>query len=156
MNQARGGNTIAHNPVHHTDVLRKPTARGLADTRGRAHLFVLLALRKGLLAAIETSAAGDVVERHYAMADRETAYPGAHTSHRTGHLMPKHPRRSVRSAVNLFQVRPADPAGIEAHQHLTGTDLGNRHCLCCHLIRRAIDRGAHRAWNRLNHNHYPV
>ena len=46
--------------------------------------------------------------------------------------------------MNLFQVRPADAAGIDLDQQFTGSDLRNRHCLNAHIVDAAIDRSAHR------------
>src|SRR6266478_3092884 len=63
--------------------------------------------------------------------------------------MPEDARRRVRAGRDLFEVRPADPASVHAHQHLVAPDRGNRHFLEAHVIETAIDRGLHGGRDRL-------
>jgi hypothetical protein len=54
--------------------------------------------------------------------------------------------------MNLLQVRPADPARIDPHQHLARPNLGNSNRLGANIIDRAVDSGLHCAWNCFRHN----
>ena len=85
----------------------------------------------------------------------EALNPLAHTRDRSCHLMPEDTRRRVRPRVDLLQVRPADPAGINVQQYLAGTDLRHRHRLHPHIVDAAVDGGHHRprhARNSFCHN----
>ncbi len=135
--------TTTHNPVHYANVLGEASAGG-REAGSASHLLVDLTLREGLLAAVVALAAGDVVVRHHAVADRKAADAFAYANNRARHLVSEDARRVVRPGVDLLQVRPADPAGVDLDQHLARADLRHWNRLDTDIVHsRDIPR---RAW----------
>ena len=61
---------FSNNPVHHPNIFRKPSARGL-ETRRATDFLVGRTLRKRLVAAVIALAARDVVKHYHAIAHPE-------------------------------------------------------------------------------------
>ncbi len=135
--------TTPHNPVHDANVLGEASAGG-RKAGCASYLLVDLTLREGLLAAVVALTARNVVVRHHAIANRKAADAFSHANNRARHLMPEDARRIMRASVNLLQVRPADPAGVDLDQHLACADLRHRNRFDTDIIYAAIHRGAHR------------
>src|SRR6266550_5909208 len=133
---------MAHNPIHHTDVLGEATAGG-SKAGGASHLLVDLALCEGLLAAVVALAARDVMVCHHAVADCEAADLLANSHNRPRHLMSEDARRIMRAGVNLLQVGPADSAGVNLDQHLTHADLRHWDRLDTNIVQASIHRSTH-------------
>src|SRR5208337_2933899 len=65
------------NPIHHPDVFRETSARGF-KTGGASDFLISRALGEGLVTAVETPAAGDVMKDDHAVAGLILSYSRAH------------------------------------------------------------------------------
>ena len=109
-------------------------------------LLIGLALREGLLAAVETFAAGDVMEGHHTVADCELRSIARGDG--PGHLVPEDARPGMRVGMDLLEVRAADAAGIDADEHLVRADLRCGDLLYFHLVLRHVGRRRAYVWVR--------
>src|SRR3989337_1958970 len=92
--------------------------------------------------AVEAGPAGDVV-----MQDHPVAFPeppgGRLAGYGPGDLVAEDPGTGEQALLDLLDVRPADPAGVDADEHLGGADLGHRHVLDPEISRSPADRRLH-------------
>ena len=129
-------------PVHHPDIFGKAASAG-AEAAGHPHLLVSRALREKFLLAIETLAAGNVMESQHAVTRTPLANPVAHRLNRSGNFVSENLRRRQEAVLDLLDVRSADAAGPDAHQHFTGGNLRHRNFLRRHAALAAIDSSPH-------------
>src|SRR5258708_755113 len=81
-----------NNPVHYADVLGKAAARRL-KSGSAAHFLIRFALGKSFVQAVITSAAGDMVKHHDAVARRELGDARADRGHSARSLVAEDARR---------------------------------------------------------------
>src|SRR5262249_47375319 len=115
---------------------------------GYAHLFVNGTLRKNFVSAVVTVAARDVVKYHHPVTDFEILDALADGGNLPRHLMPENPGRRMRPGSDLFQVGPADTAGVHANQYFPGVYFRHRNRLQAHIVLSAIHSGLHTGRNR--------
>src|SRR6185312_12890390 len=77
---------LAHDPIHHPDILSKAPAARL-KTRRCAYLFIDWTLSKNFFATVITLTAGNVMEHHHAVADGKILYSCAYCHNLASHLM---------------------------------------------------------------------
>src|SRR5450432_4018677 len=139
--------TPSYDPVHHPDVLRKPTATSLKPSRA-TDLLVGLTLRKRLMTAVVTIATRNVMEGNHPVPNLKPRNSRPHRRHHPRSLMPKYPRRRVRPRMNLLQIRPTNPARMHAHQKLSSPNHRHRYRFQPNILHPAIHRRPHRRRNR--------
>src|ERR1700733_6303114 len=138
--------TLPDDPVHYPDIFRKASPRWV-KAGGAANLLVSGTLRKGLVAAVKTFCARDVMEDDNAVAHAEFVDALAHFCDDAGRLMTENTRRRMRARCNFLEISAADSAGVDAHQNLTPPDLGHGNFFQAHVVDAAIDGGPHRRRN---------
>src|ERR1700722_9706412 len=135
--------TTPHDGRHHSDVLCEAST-GRSEAGCAPDVLIGVALREGLLAAVEALSTRDVVVSHHPVAYGKAVDAFACADNCARHLMPKDPRRIVRAGVNLLEVGAADSAGVDLHQYLAGADLRHRDSLDANVVHAAIDCSTHR------------
>lgn len=129
-------------PIHDADVFRESAAGGLKS--GRApHLFVSGALGEGLVKAVVTSAARNVVENDHAISRSELADSGADGRDYAGSFVTEDAGRGVRSGGDLLEIRAANSAGMDPEQEFTSADLRDRNSLQSDVVYPAVDGCQH-------------
>src|SRR2546423_1319044 len=120
--------SLADDPIHCADVLRKSPARRL-EPSSRPDLLIDRTLRVSLRTAVIALSARNVMEDHHPVSRAELLNALSDLRDRAGHLMAKYPRRRVRADGYLLKIGPTDPAGIDLHEKLSRADLRHRQAL---------------------------
>src|SRR5260370_5419198 len=120
-----------------------PPAVG-GDTAGEACRLVLLALREEATLAIETIAAGYVMETHHTVARDPLRYAAAHCYDRAGYFMAQNLRRRNVGVINLLDVGAADAASGDFDEHFAIAHFWDGDFLDANDSLSAVDTGAHR------------
>ena len=105
--------TIAHNPVHDADILRKAAAGGFKSRRA-TYLLIRRTLREGLVTAVIAFPAGDVVEDDDAVSFAEIADALANGGDHARGFVAEDAWRGVRTGRNLLEVSAANAAAVHA------------------------------------------
>src|SRR5262249_13222669 len=94
--------------------------------------------------AVETRAARDVVVDDHAVALFEaTGSARSETGHGTGDLVPEDTGGRNQPLLDLLDVRTADAADVDPHEHLARPDLRDRKLFHDQLIGPSIDGSLH-------------
>src|SRR5438477_10529205 len=104
---------MLNDPIHDADVFGE-TAAGRLKSGGTADLLVGRALGKGLVLAVKTLAARDVMEDHHAVAGAIVLDAFSGCSDYAGGFMPKDAGRGMRTGRNFLEVGATDAAGVNA------------------------------------------
>jgi hypothetical protein len=105
-------------------------------------------LGKGVVLAVETFPARDVVKNHHSIPGFELGHISANRCHHTRRFMTKDAGRGVRSRSNLLEVGPADAAGVHSKEKFACTDPRNWDGLNADVTDAAIHRRLHGGGNR--------
>jgi hypothetical protein len=95
------------------------------------------------IAAVHALAALRREQRHHVVADGHVEHALADRLHDAAALVPEHGRRVARriGAGRGEEVRVADPARLEPHQHLAGARLGEIELLHLERLAEALEHG---------------
>src|SRR6266481_1410875 len=129
-------------PGHGFDVFGEATAVG-GEPAGEACRLVLLALREEATLAIETIAAGYVMETHHTVALDPLRYAAAHCYDRAGYFMAQNLRRRNVGVINLLDVGAADAASGDFDEHFAIAHFWDGDFLDANDSLSAVDTGAH-------------
>jgi hypothetical protein len=148
-NAVRDANgTVLHDPIHHSNVLSE-SATGRFKSSCATDFLISRALGEGLVLAIETLTARDVVEDHNAVARAVGLDAFADRRHHAGGLVAEDARGGMRTGGDLLEVGAADTAGVNANEHFSGANGGYWNSLEADIIHAAVDGGLHNRGNRM-------
>ncbi len=139
---------VLDDPVHDADVFGKAAAGGL-ESRGTADLFISGALGEGLVLAVETLAAWDVVEDHNPVAGAVVLHGVADGGDYAGGFVSEDARGRMGTGGDLLEVGAADAAGVNAEEHLTVGDLGYGDGFEADVVYATVDCGLHGRGDRM-------
>jgi hypothetical protein len=139
---------VLDDPVHDADAFGETPARRL-ESRGAAHFLVCEALSEGLVAAVVTLAAGDVMKDYDPVAGGVFCDSGAYGRDDAGGFMSEDARGGVGAGSDLFQVCAANAAGVHAEEQLSRADGGDGDGFKADVVYSSVDGSQHRRRNRL-------
>jgi hypothetical protein len=84
---------------------------------------------------------------HDPFADAELANPFSHFRDDPRSFVTKNTRGGVGASSDLFEVGPADSAGVDSNQNLPRPDFRHRNFFHAHIVHATVHRGAHRGRN---------
>jgi hypothetical protein len=93
--------SLLNDPIHHPDVLGEASTGGF-EACCASDLFVSRALREGLVPAVVTLAAGDVMKDHDPVARLEPGYSRAYGRYDAGGFVAEDAGRGMRSGGDLL------------------------------------------------------
>ena len=128
------------------NVLGEASTRGL-EAGGAADAFIRGTLGEGLFSAVVAVPAGNVMEDHHAVVDREVLNAFANGGQGPGGLMAEDAWGRVRAAVNLFEIRATDAAGGDVDENFAGSDGWDRDGFDADVIDAPVNRSAHGCGN---------
>jgi hypothetical protein len=116
--------TLPYNPVHHTHVLGKATARRLKSGRD-SDLLVDGTLRVQLPAAVEAVETRNVMECNDTIAGNERTHARSHFDDNSCRFMPVDAGGRQEVVLNLFKVGMADPTTLNPHKQFAWSNTGH-------------------------------
>src|SRR5580698_676794 len=136
-------NAALSDPWHGFYVFAEAAAVG-REACGEAGGFVLLALRKEAIFAVEAGAAGRVMEAHHAVAGLESCDTGANGDDGAGEFVAEDLRRFDVTLEDFLNVGAADAASGDFDQNFARADFGDGDFFNADDSLFAIDARAHR------------
>ena len=130
------------NPRHRLHIFGKAAAVGSKAGR-QTHPFIKLALREQFALAVETVAAGNVMETDDPVAGSESGDTCAHGDDCAGHFVPEDLWRGNETMLDLLDVGATNAAGGDADQKFSRSDFGNGDLFDDDVILAAIHRRSH-------------
>src|ERR1700739_313428 len=116
--------SVLDDPVHDPNIFGKAAAGSLESGRA-TYLLVGRALREGLVPAVKTVTAGNVMKDHHPVAGTVLRDALADRGYYAGGFVSEDARGGMGAGRNLLQIGAADSARVHADQHFAGTDFGD-------------------------------